>query len=510
MASKFPLNLAGFEPIRRIGAGGFGEVWLARQRSLDREVAIKVGFQPLDTSAVKRRFERECIALGRLSSSGGTVDVYSSGVSDNGLPYLIMEYIDGGSLVDRLGKLSEAALIKVGVELCSALVAAHSLGILHRDLKPANVFMRSNGEAVVGDFGVARLGDGNNTTTNQVVASVAYAAPEVLDGSEPSAAADIYGIGVTLASVLLGRSPFSSSRDDSVSTIVRRVVTGRHEDLARSGVSTGLAAVLTQTISLEPTHRPPSAAALQQMLAELPNTDADKTRVSGNSKIPIQTYSPPIPNIASTSVQNISLSRGTAHKPKESDATPLRETPSSKKVLFAGLAAAVLAVAGTGMFMILGSDNDPTPAATPSTAVTIAATQTSTRQPNAPTTTKANPPEPREVDQDPSSTSAADDAALSLERINFVPGTSSGSAEGSVAGTELDGYILEAEAGQVIVVSLESVMNNATFTVMAPDGSILATASTAEELQLPMDGDYSVVVGTSASDASYVIDFSIT
>ena len=100
MAKTFALE--GFEPIKRIGGGGFGDVWLARQTNVDREVAVKVGHAPIQDDVIKLRFDRECKALGRLSGHPNIVDVFTAGSLDDGRPYLVLEYIDGGTLWQRL------------------------------------------------------------------------------------------------------------------------------------------------------------------------------------------------------------------------------------------------------------------------------------------------------------------------------------------------------------------------------------------------------------------------
>ena len=91
-------ELEGFEPMSRLGGGGFGDVWLARQTNVDRQVAVKVGHSAIQDETIKLRFERECKALGRLSGHPNIVDVYTAGSLKDGRPYLVLEYIDGGTL----------------------------------------------------------------------------------------------------------------------------------------------------------------------------------------------------------------------------------------------------------------------------------------------------------------------------------------------------------------------------------------------------------------------------
>ncbi len=263
-----PFVLDGFEPIERLGGGGFGEVWLARQVNIDRRVAIKVGHAPIDDKTVQLRFERECIALGRLSGHPNIVDVFTAGSMTDGRPYLVLEFVSGGTLWQRLQSqpLTEAELIKLGTQLSAALSVAHSSGVLHRDLKPENILMRANGDAVLGDFGIARLHDGANTTSHAITASVAYAPPEILSGGTASVASDIYGIGICLLAGVIRSVPFVASGDESIHPIINRVLTDRPPDLRPHGVSPDLNDLIQQLLAKDPGKRPPSADEVHRRL----------------------------------------------------------------------------------------------------------------------------------------------------------------------------------------------------------------------------------------------------
>jgi serine/threonine protein kinase len=264
-------ELDGFEPIRRIGGGGFGDVWLARQTNVDRQVAVKVGHAPIQDEIIKLRFDRECKALGRLSGHPNIIDVYTAGTLNDGRPYLVLEYVDGGTLWQQLKRtpVEEHRLLSVGEQLASALHEAHSSGVLHRDLKPENILMRSSGDAVLGDFGIARLQDGANTTSAAITASVAYAAPEVLGGTKASVASDIYGIGICLLAAVLRSVPFVDKTDKSIHPIISRVMSEQPPELNGRGVSAETADLVGLLLQKNPAHRPPDAATVQVMFAEL-------------------------------------------------------------------------------------------------------------------------------------------------------------------------------------------------------------------------------------------------
>lgn len=274
--AKVPFELDGIEPIKLIGTGGFGEVWLANQTKIDRRVAIKVGHAPIDDETIQVRFERECVALGRLSGHPNIVDVFTAGQLSDDRPYLMLEYISGGTLWQRLNRdeLTEEELRRIGLELADALSIAHTAGVLHRDLKPENVLLRQNGEAVLGDFGIARLHDSANTTSHSITASVAYASPEILAGKPASMASDLYGIGICLLTAGIRGVPFVKHADESVHPIINRVLSDRPPNLGNHGFSQGLAAVVDTLLEKDPNDRPLSAEVVQQLLVQLAATDA--------------------------------------------------------------------------------------------------------------------------------------------------------------------------------------------------------------------------------------------
>ncbi len=269
MNSRCPIELTGIEPVRRIGVGGFGEVWLARQTDFDRDVALKVGRRAFTSLDDRLRFERECKALGRLTGHPHVIGVHTSGFQDD-LPYLVMEFVEGGTLADHGPSLTEAELVTIGMQLCEAVAAAHEIGVLHRDLKPENVFLRNDRTAVLGDFGIARLGDGNDTAAGGLTATLAYAAPEVLNGHPPSVQADVYGIGITLAAAAMGNSPYAPSTEMAPEAIMAKVFEGAPPDLGSHGMSPGFTDAVQQAMHRDPSRRPRSAAALGALLQSLP------------------------------------------------------------------------------------------------------------------------------------------------------------------------------------------------------------------------------------------------
>jgi hypothetical protein len=195
---------------QRVGAGGFGVVWRARDERLERPVAVKV--MP-HRRGMGKRAEREALAAARLNHPA-IVTLYEAG-SDDDATYLVSELVEGRPLDDLLvdGALSDRDVARIGAALAGALDHAHGHGVIHRDVKPGNVLVprAPHGETALAkltDFGVARLvGDDPLTRTSDVVGTLAYMAPEQAEGEEAGAPADLYSLGIVLYEALTGVNP---------------------------------------------------------------------------------------------------------------------------------------------------------------------------------------------------------------------------------------------------------------------------------------------------------------
>ena len=154
------------------------------------------------------RFRKEALAAGALIHPN-IVSVYDTGQHDEA-PYVVMEYVAGGSLARRLGQgpLPPGEVSAIGAEVCTALAYAHRVGVVHRDLKPDNILISESGQVKVTDFAVAGAALGGDlTATGALLGTLSFLAPEVLEGGEPNPAADLYALGVVLFKALTGRSP---------------------------------------------------------------------------------------------------------------------------------------------------------------------------------------------------------------------------------------------------------------------------------------------------------------
>lgn len=252
------LGIPGLGPAVRIGYGGFAEVYRARQINLNRDVAVKVLRASGVDERARMRFTRECHAVGAVSGHPNIVGVHEGGFTDDGRAYLVMELCPGGSLADRLtasGPLSAAEVIDIGAKIAKALAVAHAAGVVHRDVKPGNILVTAWGEPALADFGIARVEGGQQTATGQVTASLAHAAPEVLEGGVPTPSSDLYSLGSTLFELFAGYPPHFRAADASVLALMRRVLTEPIPDPVVLGMPPPLASAVLRATARHPEQR---------------------------------------------------------------------------------------------------------------------------------------------------------------------------------------------------------------------------------------------------------------
>lgn len=172
-----------FEIKEEIGKGGMGQVYRARQISLDRDVAIKILPSNLgEVEEFRERFDVEAKAVASLMHEN-ILQMYSKGVTDDGIHYFAMELVDGEDLADKIKRgvaFSEAEAIDIAIQVCRGLEAAWKKNIIHRDIKPSNIMVTKNGTVKIADFGLAKSLDATKklTQTNMYMGTVAYTSPE--------------------------------------------------------------------------------------------------------------------------------------------------------------------------------------------------------------------------------------------------------------------------------------------------------------------------------------------
>lgn len=236
-ATQGPLSVGsvdGFRLIRMLGQGGMGAVWEAEQDRPRRRVALKVIRSAFLTEAMRRRFDREAEALGRLKHPG-IAQIYAVGLGDTGsssIPYIAMELVEGEPITSyaRRLKLPTRDRLRLGADLCDAVEHAHQRGVIHRDLKPANMLVDGTGQPKILDFGVARMTESDllvttmQTEFGQILGTAAYMSPEQASGdpAELDTRSDVYSLGVVIYELLCGRLPVLIDRmplPDAIRTI---------------------------------------------------------------------------------------------------------------------------------------------------------------------------------------------------------------------------------------------------------------------------------------------------
>ena len=269
----------------RLGAGGMGEVYRARDEKLGRDVALKVlPSGSLADDEARRRFRKEAAVLSRLSHPHiATLHDFDSA---DGIDFLVMELVTGPTLEQELrkGPLPEKDVVRLGSQLARGLVAAHEQGVIHRDLKPSNLQLTSDGMLKILDFGVAHLERGaaptggeataTETAAGEVLGSPPYMAPEQLLGKAVDARTDLYAAGACLYELATGKRPYGDKRGPQLTEAIL------HEAPARprgqdGPVSPGLQAVILKALDKDPELRYQTA---KELLVDLERLQARRRR----------------------------------------------------------------------------------------------------------------------------------------------------------------------------------------------------------------------------------------
>ena len=273
----------------RIARGGMGEIFRAEDADLGRIVAIKVlADRFADDPDTRERFTREALAAARLSNAPSTVTIFDVGEHD-GRPYIVMEYLPGGSLADRLaaeGPQPVGRSLEWLRQAAAALDAAHASGIVHRDVKPANLLLDDEDRVKVADFGVASAAHlGSMTETGTVVGTAGYLAPEQARGERATDASDRYGLAVVAFELLTGTRPFEreSSTAEAMAHVSAPVpaASSLNPDLPPE-----VDEALARGLAKEPQHRYGSAFDLVHALQDAFGRAAGSTRVAAPASVP--------------------------------------------------------------------------------------------------------------------------------------------------------------------------------------------------------------------------------
>ncbi|GAA1327051.1 serine/threonine-protein kinase [Pseudonocardia xinjiangensis] len=254
-----------------LGAGAAATVYRAVDRHSGRSVAVKL-FDPQVSRPRRPGHVVEAAALGELRHPA-LVELYATGV-DNGLAYLVMQLVDGGTLSDRIagGPVPVGTAAAMGARLADALAHVHERGIVHRDLKPGNVLLDADQRPYLADFGVSRLIDATRVTaTGFVVGTPAYMAPEQVRGQAVGPPADVYALGLILLEAVTGRREYPG---DVVESAVARL---HRRPAVPAGLPDGLRSLLSAMTADDPDQRPSAATVAAQLTASAGDTVAGST-----------------------------------------------------------------------------------------------------------------------------------------------------------------------------------------------------------------------------------------
>lgn len=259
-----PPVLSGFTHIRMLGSGGFADVFLYEQNMPRRQVAVKVMLADVVTENVRQMFQVEANLMAQLSSHPSILTVYQASISADGRPYLVME-LCSAQLAERYRKerLPVAEVLRIAVQIGSAIETAHRAGVLHRDIKPSNILMTAYGHPVLSDFGIAATLSAA-PSHDTVGMSIPWSAPEVLLDETPGAVtSEVWSLAATAYSLLAGRSPFEVTDTSNTSVeLIGRITKARVPAIGRDDVPQALEEVLRRAMTRDPAKRQQSAIEL--------------------------------------------------------------------------------------------------------------------------------------------------------------------------------------------------------------------------------------------------------
>jgi serine/threonine protein kinase len=396
MASNHPDSLIGkslgqFEILDEIGRGGMATVFRARQKTINRTVAVKVLPRALlHDPGFYERFIREVDVIAHLEHPH-ILPIYDFGEAD-GIPYIAMRYLAGGSLAQMIRRALPPLtwLPRPFWQISQALDHAHQQGIIHRDLKPGNIMLDENGNAYLTDFGIAKVLN-SNLTGSAIIGTPAYMSPEQANGMPLDARSDIYSLGIVLFELITGREPFEA--ETPIALVLKHLNEPMPSARAlRSGVPIGVENVIFRSTAKDPDMRYPSAtdmaADLQDYIlnADPAELDDDAPTImpsSGTGQSSRPRYTPPpitprpatgraptsnVPSTAASRSTGQPVSAGAAIEDRPSGtAAPVEARRGGPRPLLMIGGVVVLLVVVVGALLLSGVLNPPVPPPLPPT-----------------------------------------------------------------------------------------------------------------------------------------------
>ncbi len=373
-----PKSIARYEIVRQLGQGGMGTVYLAHDPRMQRQVAIKVLPQLLlHDPAFRTRFENEASTMARITDDA-IVTAYDYGEWE-GQPYLVMQYMPGGSLADKLtqGPMSLQATKSIVSRLAPALDLAHSLGIIHRDLKPGNILFDHLDRAGIADFGIAKVMQNTQSLTRSgtTIGTPEYMSPEQFSADDIDGRSDQYALGIIIFQMLTGKVPFQG---DTWPRLLHKHLMDPVPNVGKlmADFPAGLQEFFEKCLAKKPEQRFDSVAALAQSFRELGMEPERRPPTAEQEAATIIEMPTRLPN--------------TDTAPHQRRSEPVAAKKSRLPVwIGAGLAAILAGVAG--WFLLNGNNATPTATPTSESAVEVVAEITNTDIP--PTVTEVIPTE---------------------------------------------------------------------------------------------------------------------
>lgn len=273
-----PTRIGHYAIDRKLGEGGMGVVYAARDERLERTIAVKTMASHATDNTARQRFWREARTAASINHPN-ICQIYEIG-EDSGTLFIAMELLQGESLADRLrgGPMSVSQAVPIGLDILAALTAMHSLGLVHRDLKPSNVFLTPHGAKVL-DFGLARLEpensptyEGNLTRTGMLLGSPRYMAPEQVSGGIADVRSDLFAAGAILFEMLAGRPAFGGR---TIAEILHATLHEQPPALTGSPAIAAFDRVIRRALAKRAADRPASAAEMADELRGIPGVGGD-------------------------------------------------------------------------------------------------------------------------------------------------------------------------------------------------------------------------------------------
>jgi len=361
-------TISHYRIVKKLGAGGMGEVYLAEDTQLDRKVAIK--FLPPDSAAdqqAKKRLIREAKAAAALDHSN-ICSTYEVG-EEGDLSFIVMQYIEGETLASRLQRkpIDLGACLDIAVQVADALAEAHSRGIIHRDIKTANIMLTARHQAKVMDFGLAKVvrdklaaeskavTESVLTEPGAIVGTVPYMSPEQISGETIDARSDIFSFGVVLYEMVTGRQPFAS---ESAAATFSAILTREPEPLARFsvGATTELQRIVSKALRKKTEERYQTTNDLMLDLKHLREELEFEAKLERS--IPPPLFGDAVPATGSTkAIATAELSAGGTDNSVPIPTAGIERAISRtgwRKLKRGGIALAIIALAGIAIYLLAG------------------------------------------------------------------------------------------------------------------------------------------------------------